>query len=88
MVIDNVSFHKVAGVEEAIRAAGAQLRYLPPYSPDFNPIETVFHPLKTALRKAAERTFEGLECCLRSFIRSLHPSDSGAHFRHAGYEPL
>ena len=44
VVVDNVSFHKVAGVEEAIRAAGASLRYLPQYSPDLNPIELVFHP--------------------------------------------
>ena len=48
-------FHKVAGVEEAIRAVGASLRYLPPYSPDLNRIELVFHPLKTFLRNAAEQ---------------------------------
>src|SRR6202022_2910844 len=51
VVADNVSFHKVAGVEEAIQACGAELRYLPQYSPEFNPIELVFHPLKTLLRK-------------------------------------
>src|SRR5256884_2171136 len=61
VVVDNVSFHKVAGVEEAIQAGGAELRYLPQYSPGFNPIELVFHPLKTLLRKAAERTIKGLE---------------------------
>ena len=60
VVADNVPFHKVAGVEQAIRAVGASLRYLPQYSPDLNPIELVFHPLKTFLRKAAERTIEGL----------------------------
>jgi transposase len=53
---DNVSFHKVAGVEEALGAVGASLRFLPQYSPDLNPIESVFHPVKTRLRKAAERT--------------------------------
>ena len=53
VVVDNVPFHKVAGVEEAIQAVGASLRYLPPYSPDLNPIELLFHPLKTWLRKAA-----------------------------------
>src|SRR4030081_3607711 len=74
VVVDNVSFHKVTGVEEAIQAAGASLRYLPAYSPEFNPIELVFHPLKTLLRKAAERTVEGLERCVRSFIRALKPS--------------
>lgn len=88
VVIDNVSFHKVLGVEEAIRAAGAELRYLPPYSPEFNPIEEVFHPLKTWLRKAAERTIEGLQRPVASFIRLLHPSECTRYFTHAGYEPL
>ena len=88
VVIDNVSFHKVAGVEEAIRAAGARLRYLPQYSPELNPIELVFHPLKTLLRKAAERTVKGLERCVGSFVRALAPSDCMGYFRHAGYEPL
>ena len=88
VVVDNVSFHKVAGVAEAIQAAGASLRYLPPYSPEFNPIELVFHPLKALLRKAAERTVEGLERCVRSFIRALDPSECVGYFRHAGYEPL
>jgi transposase len=88
VVIDNVSFHKVAGVEEVIRAAGAELRYLPPYSPEFNPIELVFHPLKASLRKAAERTIKALQRRVRSFIRALHPSECVGYFRHAGYEPL
>jgi transposase len=88
VVIDNVPFHKVAGVEEAIRARGAELRYLPQYSPEFNPIESVFHPLKTLLRKAAERTIKGLERRVGSFIRALKPSECVGYFRHAGYEPL
>ena len=88
VVIDNVSFHKVAGVEEAIRAAGAELRYLPQYSPELNPIELVFHPLKASLRKAAERTIEGLGRRIGSFIRALDPSECMRYFRHAGYEPL
>lgn len=87
VVIDNVSFHKVAGVEEAIRAAGAELRYLPQYSPDLNPIELVYHPLKTLLRKAAERTVQGLGRRVGSFIRALDPSECLSYFRHAGYEP-
>ena len=66
VVVDNIPFHKVAGVEEAIQAVGASSRYLPPYSPDLNPIELLFHPLKTWLRKAAERTMEGLHRCVRS----------------------
>jgi transposase len=88
VVADNVSFHKVAGVQEAIRAGGAELRYLPQYSPEFNPIELVFHPLKALLRKAAERTIEGLERRVGSFIRALDPSECTAYFRHSGYEPL
>jgi transposase len=88
VVIDNVSFHKVAGVREAIEAAGASLRYLPQYSPDLNPIELVFHPLKTLLRKAAERTIEGLQRSARSFIRVLDPAECMRYFKHAGYGPL
>ena len=87
VVADNVSFHKVAGVEEAIGAVGASLRYLPQYSPDLNPIELVFHPVKTLLRKAAERTIEGLLRAVRSFIRELDPSECMRYFKHAGYEP-
>jgi transposase len=64
VVVDNVPFHKVAGVEEAIQAVGASLRYLPKYSPDLNPIELLFHPLKTFLRKAAQRTIAGLHRCV------------------------
>jgi transposase len=70
VVVDNVSFHKVVGVEEAIEAAGASLRYLPPYSPEFNPIELVFHPLKALLRKAAERTIDGLVGAMRALVHS------------------
>ena len=88
VLADNVPFHTVAGVEEAIRAVGASLRYLPQYSPDLNPIEPVFHPLKTLLRKAAERTIEGLYLCVRSYIRALDPSECRGYFRHAGYGPL
>ena len=88
VVVDNVSFHKVAGVEEAIQACGAELRYLPQYSPEFNPIELVFHPLKALLRKAAERTIEGLERRVGAFIRALDPSECMGYFRHSGYEPL
>ena len=87
VVIGNVPFHKAPGVQEAIEAAGARLCYLPPYSPDFNPIELVFHPLKTFLRKAADRTIEGLQRRIRSYIRTLDPSECVGYFRHAGYEP-
>ena len=85
---DNVSFQKVAGEQEAIEARGAELRLLPEYSPDLNPIELVFHPLKALLRKAAERTVNGLERCVRSFIRGLKPSECAGYFRHCGYDLL
>jgi transposase len=88
VVIDNVPFHKVAGVGEAIQAVGASLRYLPKYSPDLNPIELVFHPLKTFLRKAAQRTIDGLRRSVGSYIRALDPSECMGYFRHSGYEPL
>ncbi|CAX22454.1 protein of unknown function; putative RNaseH_fold [Methylorubrum extorquens DM4] len=60
VVMDNFGSHKGAAVQTAIEAAGAQLLFLPPYSPDFNPIEMAFSKLKALLRKAAERTVEGL----------------------------
>jgi transposase len=88
VVADNVSFHKVAGVEKLLRHVGASLRYLPQYSPDLNPIELVFHPVKAFLRKAAERTIEGLHRSVRSFIRTLDPSECKRYFKHAGYDPL
>src|SRR5262244_4045503 len=88
VVADNVSFHKVTGVEEAIEARGAELRYLPQYSPDLNPIELVFHPLKALLRKAAERTIDGLQRRVRSYIRALDPSECMGYFRHCGYDPF
>src|SRR4029453_13149053 len=87
-VVDNVPFHKVAGVEEAIRAVGASLRFLTQYSPDLNPIELVCHPLKAFLGNAAERTIEGLRRCVLSHIRAVDPSECRGYFRHAGYEPL
>ena len=60
VVLDNLSAHKVPGIRDAIEAAGAKLLYLPPYSPDFNPIEQAFAKLKALLRKAAARTVEAL----------------------------
>jgi transposase len=87
VVVDNVPFHKVAGVEEAIQAVGASLRYLPKYSPDLNPIELVFHPLKAFLRKAAQRTIDGLHRYVGSYVRALDPFECMGYFRHSGYGP-
>jgi transposase len=84
VVVDNVSFHKVGGVREAIQARGAEFRYLPQYSPEFNPIELCSIPLKAFLRKAAERTIAGLERRVRSFIRALDPSECVGYFRSTG----
>jgi transposase len=88
VVVDNLPAHKVLGVEQAIEAVGASLRYLPQYSPDLNPIEMVFHPLKALLRKVAERTIGGVSRRIRSFIPTLHTDECMEYFRHAGYAPL
>ena len=71
-----------------LEAVGASLRYLRQYSPDLNPIEMVFHPLKALLRKVTERTIAGLSRRIRSFIPTLHPVQCMEYFRHAGYAPL
>src|SRR6266478_2216588 len=71
VVVDNLPAHKVLGVEDAIEAVGASLSYLPQYSPDLNPIEMVFHPLKALLRKFAERTIAGVSRRIGSFIPTL-----------------
>jgi transposase len=85
VVLDNVSSHKVAGIEQAIRAAGAQLLYLPPYSPDYNPIEQVFSKLKTLLRRAATRTVDGLWSAIGKLIVEFAPNECVQYIRHAGY---
>lgn len=85
VVLDNLNCHKVSGVEEAIRAAGAEIRYLPPYSPDFNPIEMLFAKLKSLLRKAAKRTREELWNCIAQLMTVFSPDECFNYFRHAGY---
>lgn len=85
VVMDNLACHKVAGVGEAIRAAKAEVRYLPAYSPDLNPIENAFSKLKRLLRKAAERTVDGLWSCLGRLIDEFHPDECRNYFRHCGY---
>jgi transposase len=77
--------HKAPGVREMIEAAGATLLYLPPYSPDLNPIEMPFSKLKADLRKAAERTVPRLCRRIGSFARRLSPVEAFNYFRHAGY---
>jgi transposase len=88
VVMDNLRAHTVAGIREAIEAVGAELRYLPKYSPDLNPIEMSFSKLKAYLRKAAERTARALRRRIRSFVPRLGPSECANYFAHAGYAPI
>jgi transposase len=85
VVMDNLGSHKVAGVREAIEAAGASLLYLPPYSPDLNPIEMAFAKLKALLRARALRTVEALWKALGNLVECFSPQDCANFFRHAGY---
>ena len=85
VVMDNLSSHKRAGVRRAIEAAGAELRFLPPYSPDLNPIELAFAKLKALLRKAGERTVEGLWAFLGRALDAFSPQECQNYFRHCGY---
>ena len=85
VVMDNLKAHKVAGVREAIEARGARLEYLPPYSPDFNPIEKCWSKVKTALRKAKARTREALEAALKAALLTITEADARAWFTHCGY---
>ena len=85
VVCDNLSSHKVAGVAEAIESVGARLMFLPPYSPDLNPIEMAFSKLKTLLRKAAARTFQALLEAVAKTLPKLTTRDCSAFFKHAGY---
>jgi transposase len=85
VVLDNLSAHKVPGIREAIEAAGAKLLYLPPYSPDFNPIEQLFAKLKALLRKAAERSVEGLWNRIARLLDAFLPDECNNYFRNSGY---
>jgi transposase len=86
VVMDNLGSHKGAGVRAAIEAAGASLLYLPPYSPDFNPIEQAFAKLKAMLRKAAERTLDDLWRSIGRIIDTFTPTECANYFVAAGYD--
>ena len=88
VVMDNVPAHKVAGVRQIIESAGATLRYLPPYSPDFNPIENAFAKLKALLRKAAARTIPDLWQAIADAIPRFLPDECRNYLEAAGYEPV
>jgi transposase len=83
--MDNVSTHLVDGVEEAIETRGARVFYLPPYSPDFNPIEQLFAKLKSFLRKAKARTVEGLWKAIASFLKTVSKGECKAYLANSGY---
>ena len=86
VVMDNLPAHKVSGVRQLIEAAGADLLYLPPYSPDLNPIELAFAKLKAHLRKAAERTVPGLWQLIARLLGEFTPQQCAAFLRHDGYD--
>lgn len=85
VIMDNLSSHKVSGVEEAITATGASLLFLPPYSPDCSPIENCWSKLKTILRQVKARTRDALDDALTYAISQITGSDAKGWFRHCGY---
>ena len=86
VIMDNLSSHKRAEVRETIEEAGATLLFLPPYSPDFNPIEKAFSRLKAMLRKAAERTVSGLWGLIGKLVDLFHPQECANYFSSCGYD--
>ena len=86
VILDNLSSHKGPRVWEMIEAAGASLRHLPPYSPDFNPIELAFSKLKALLRKAAERTIDGLWTTIGRLLDVFSLDECANYFEAAGYD--
>lgn len=87
VVPDNLPAHKAEGVREAIRAVGAGLLYLPPYSPDLNPIEQMFAKLKTLLRKAAARGRDALWTTIGNLLSSFSPAECRNYLANCGYAP-
>jgi transposase len=85
VICDNLPAHKVADVQALIEARGATLKYLPPYSPDLNPIEQVFAKLKALLRKAAERTYDKLWQAIGQIMDQFHPDECLNYFNNSGY---
>ena len=87
VIMDNLSSHKRAPVRQRIEAAGATLLFLPPYSPDFNPIEKAFARFKAMLRKAAERTVAGLWALIGKLTDIFQPAECANYFTSCGYDP-
>jgi transposase len=88
VVMDNLPAHKPDAVRTAIEATGATLRYLPPYSPDLNPIEMAFSKFKALLKRAAARTVEDLWTAIAKALPQLTPNDCANYFTAAGYGPV
>ena len=88
VIIDNLGSHKSKAVRRAIRAAGARLFFLPPYSPDLNPIEQVFAKLKTLLRKAEERTVDATWKRIGYLLDAFHPTECANYLRNSGYASI
>ncbi len=86
VVMDNLAAHKVAGVREAVQAAGASVLYLPPYSPDLNPIEQLFAKLKAMLRTASARTKEALWNTIGTALKAFPEAECRNYLEHCGYE--
>ena len=87
VIMDTLSAHKASSVRDAIEAAGANLLYLSPYSPDFNPIEKAFAKLKAMLRKAEERTVSGLWTLIGKLVDIFQPAECANYFSSCGYDP-
>ena len=87
VILDNLSSHKRPAARVLIEAAGARMLFLPPYSPDFNPIEKAFSKLKAHLRKAAERTVSGLWDRIGKLIDLVQPNEARNYFNSCGYDP-
>jgi transposase len=85
VVMDNLSAHKAPAIRQSIEAAGATLLYLPPYSPDLNPIEKCWSKIKQILRSLKARTAETLEAAMASALASISSENAGAWFQHCGY---
>ena len=85
VVCDNLPAHKVAGIRQCLEDAGMGLLYLPPYSPDFNPIEQAFAKLKALLRRAAPRSFEAICDALKLILNRFRPAECANYLRHSGY---
>ncbi len=87
VVMDNLSVHRAAAVRRLIEAAGCRLVFLPPYSPDLNPIEPAWSKLKALLRAAGARSVDALHAALARLVDAITPGDARGYFRHCGYAP-